>query len=106
MKEYVLKRFGDLTLMNVHSINEPSDIMICEKDKYNESITLNVEELRALYHLYLKNMTYLIVESEDYKFTVECGGIVIESNFGEIQIDSMNLRDLIIYIKEEIKEEV
>lgn len=99
MEENVIKRFGDLTLMNVCFKKTHTIIMICENDKFNNSVILELGELELIISLCHKNYHYLDVSTVDYNYSFAEDCIMIEHSFGQIEFPLETMENLVDYIR-------
>lgn len=100
MEENVIKRFGDLTLMNACKNRFAPTIMMCQFYKFNQSFTINFAELDSIFDLYMYNMDDMEIEKNEYNIIFEGDAIVIETHFGNIECNHDDMRDLMKYVRE------
>ncbi|MCM1370814.1 MAG: hypothetical protein NC181_02860 [Clostridium sp.] len=75
-----LKRFGEITILNIDTFIEGSYIKICNEDDYIDSAIVTIDEIISLYTLSL-TQNYIFIQTQDNKFTYNNGCFEIESPF-------------------------
>ena len=103
MEDKVIGKFGNLTLVNVDSFDFPLNVIICEKDKYNECIILPAGLLDSLLNMCIYNEDYFSFESEQYSFSCENKCIKFSSPFANFSTEYENLAELCTFLDNNLK---
>lgn len=99
MNEYEIKRFGEITVLEVNPIIEGGYVRICNEDDYINNIIITIEEIRdisMLYHL----LGYAFLETLNNSLCYKDGYLEIENAFGNMIFNKKDVDDFSNYLYE------
>lgn len=99
MEEYEIKRFGEITVLEVNPIIEGGYVRICNEDDFINNIIITIEEIRSismLYHL----LGYSFIETLNNSLCYKDGYLEIENAFGSMIFNKTDVDDLSNYLYE------
>lgn len=99
MNEYEIKRFGEITVLEVNPIIEGGYVRICNEDDFINNIIITIEEIRSismLYHL----LGYSFIETLNNSLCYKDGYLEIENAFGSMIFNKTDVDDLSNYLYE------
>lgn len=99
MEEYEIKRFGEITVLEVNPIIEGGYVKICNEDDFINNIIITIEEIRSismLYHL----LGYSFIETLNNSLCYKDGYLEIENAFGSMIFNKTDVDDLSNYLYE------
>ena len=100
MEEYEIKRFGEITVLEVNPIIEGGYVRICNEDDYINNIIISIEEIRCITLLY-DLLGYVWLDTLNNKFCYRDGYLEIENAFGTMIFNRNDVDNLRYYIYKE-----
>ena len=97
INEEKLKRFGEITILNIDTFIEGGYIKICNENDYIDSAIVTIDEIMSLYTLSL-TQNYIFLETQDNKFTYKNGCFEIESPFALLKFSKEDFNKFGDYI--------
>lgn len=99
MEEYKIKKFGEITLLEIDTITEGGYVRICNEDDYINNIIITIEEIRdisMLYHL----LGYAFLETLNNSLCYKDGYLEIENAFVSMIFNKKDVEDFSDYLYE------
>ncbi|MBP3457014.1 MAG: hypothetical protein J6K36_02780 [Bacilli bacterium] len=100
MEEYEIKRFGEITVLEVNPIIEGGYVRICNEDDFINNIIISIEEIRCITLLY-DLLGYVCLDTFNNKFCYRDGYLEIENAFGTMIFNRNDVDNLRYYIYKE-----
>lgn len=99
MEENKIKKFGEITLLEIDTVVEGGYVRICNEDDYINNIIITIEEIRdisMIYHL----LGYAFLETLNNSLCYKDGYLEIENAFGSMIFNKTDVDDLCNYLYE------
>lgn len=99
MEENKLKKFGEITLLEIDTVVEGGYVRICNEDDYINNIIITIEEIRdisMIYHL----LGYAFLETLNNSLCYKDGYLEIENAFDSMIFNKTDVDDLCNYLYE------
>ena len=99
MEENKIRKFGEITLLEINTVVGGGYVRICTEDDYINNIIITIEEIRdisMLYHL----LGYALLDTLNYSLCYKDGYLEIENAFGGMIFNKKDVDDFSNYLYE------
>lgn len=104
MREVEIKRFGEITMLDINTIIEGGYVRICSEDEYIDNTIISIDEIKSIYKLSLI-LGYVFLETSYNKLEYKDGYFEIEYGFGYLKFTKEDFYDFVNYIDREYEYE-
>ena len=99
MEEYEIKRFGEITVLEVNPIIEGGYVRICNEDDYINNIIITIEEIRDI-SMFYNFLGYVFLETLNNSLCYKDGYLEIKNAFGSMIFNKTDVDEFISYLYE------